>query len=116
MTPWDLIPNDLKDFFSAAFSSSIGSIIGTAIKMMRNPPRSIGRLLGEVFIRVTVGTLAGGICVEWFGWGPWVSSSIAAAAAICADEIIRGLEAHARKLKDAKLPFPIEFKEPKDGT
>lgn len=107
----DLMPEDLKDFFSAAISSGIGSVIGAAIKIMRNPPKSLGRILMEFFVRVSIGTLVGGICIEWFGMGPWMASSLAAVGAICSDEILRMVEWNAQRLKKTKLPFPTEFDE-----
>lgn len=107
--------NTLIDFATAAASSSVGAVIGTVIKLVKQPPRTFGHWFGEGFIRISVGTLAGGICSEWLHLGPWVASSAAAAAAYIADEILRAVDTNAVRLKNVEPPLPFE-KDPPDGN
>lgn len=93
------------EFLDALAASGIGSLIGTVFKIMRRPPPSLLHAVGGAFTAIFVGTLVGGICSEYFHLGPWVTSSAAAAAAYISDEILRGIEAHGKTLRQGKLPF-----------
>jgi CDP-diglyceride synthetase len=93
------------EFLNALAASGVGSVIGMAFKMMRSPPPTLWQAVGGAFTAITVGTLVGGMCSEYFQLGPWITSSAAAAAAYISDELLRGIEVHGKRLRQGKLPI-----------
>lgn len=100
--------SDFTDFMTSALTSSVGAVVGTCIKLVQSPPDNFGRWFAEAFMRIAVGTFAGGVSSEWFQFGPWVSSSVAAAGAYIADEILRAMNRNASRLKHVEPPLPFE--------
>lgn len=98
----------IADFMTAALTSSVGAVIGTFIKLVKKPPQSFGHWFGEAFMRISVGTFAGGVCGEWLHLGPWVAASAAAAGAYIADEILKAMDHNADRLKNIEPPIPFE--------
>lgn len=94
------------EFLNALAASGAGSMIGTAFKLMRSPPPTLWQAVGGAFTSITVGTLVGGMCSEYFEFGPWVTSSAAAAAAYISDELLRTVEVHGKRLKQGKPLWP----------
>jgi hypothetical protein len=69
------VQQPFDDFINALVLSGVGSMIGTAFKFIRHPPRSASHFFLKGFCAIGIGTLAGGISQEWFSFGPWVCLS-----------------------------------------
>jgi hypothetical protein len=89
-------------FYMAGATAAVGSVIGTALKMLRSPPVSAGYFVLQSFTAITVGTFVGGVAYEYFQLGPWVVSAMAATAGYISDEILRFIELYGRRVKEGK--------------
>ena len=96
----------MGDFLSAGVSSMVGSVLGTIVKSIRKPPPNLIRLVLTSFVSISVGTMVGGVGHEYFGFGVWVTSSIAACSAYLSDEIVKAIEANGQRVKGIKLHVP----------
>jgi hypothetical protein len=91
------VSEQFSDVVQAAISSGLGSLIGTAVKMVRHPPTRWGAWFIQAFTSISVGAFSGGVAYNYFHFDAWTTSSIAAAAAYISEEILRGLENYGRR-------------------
>lgn len=80
-----------------------GSAVGTLVKALLRPEPHVGRWLAQLLASFLVGGCVGAAMIEWFKLESFAGGVAAAAAALIAEEIVRGLQARGRRIREGNF-------------
>lgn len=90
----------LPDWLEVMLTACAGSALGTLVKALLRPEPHLGRWFAQLFASFIVGGLVGAIAIEHFGLASFMGCGVGAASALIAEEIVRGLQARGRRIRN----------------
>lgn len=91
-------------------TAAVGSGVGTLIKALIRPEPHFGRWLAQLLASFLVGGVVGSAAIEYLRLEPFVGGMAAAAGALIAEEIVRGLQARGRRIREGDFDLSSRSK------
>jgi hypothetical protein len=95
--------NSIPQWVQILMTACGGSAIGTLVKALIRPEPHLGRWFAQLIAAFFVGGLAGSAAIEYFQLTTFVGCAAAGSCALIAEEIVRGIQARGRRLRNGNL-------------
>lgn len=93
----------MPEWLQILLTASGGSAIGTLVKAIFRPEPHVRRWMAQLIASFFVGGLAGSAAIEYFHLTTFVGSAAAGICAVIAEEIVRGVQARGRRIREGNF-------------
>lgn len=102
----------MSQWLDILITAIAGSAAGTLIKALLRPERHLGRWLQQAAASLLTGGVVGAAAIEYFRLQSFAGSLVAAAGAILAEELVRGLQARGRRIQEGRFDLSLRGDDP----